>query len=197
MPPMMPSVFIAFLPVGDVRPPYLLTLRRAGALPLATPPAFFRESWAKNFIRLRACGSAAVRARTEQFAGRALNAPGQLSKRQLACARGAVCCGKEAGKIPAKLPARTCISVLHKRERQLAAPWRDLLSGSTRLVSQPPLSLAAPCFRNSAYTSQNSGTGSSCSAPTASRSGPPRSSRSGTPCPPLSKPWPRPSRSRF
>ena len=60
----------------------------------------------------------------------------------------------------------------------------------------PVLNLAAPCFQSSAYTSQNSGTGSSCSAPTASRSGPPRSSRSGTPCPPLSGPWPRPSRSR-
>ena len=41
-----------------------------------------------------------MRARTEQVAGRALRAPGQLSGRQLACAGGAVCCGKEAGPWP-------------------------------------------------------------------------------------------------
>ena len=66
-----------------------------------------------------------VRGRTGRVAGRALRAPGQLSGRTLACAGGAVCCGKEAGKVSAKPMARTCSSVPHKRERQLAAPWRE------------------------------------------------------------------------
>ena len=65
-----------------------------------------------------------MRARTEQVAGRALRAPEQCPGRKLACAGGAVCCGKETKKAPAKPPARTCVIVLHKRERQLAAPRR-------------------------------------------------------------------------
>ena len=40
-------------------------------------------------------------------------------------------CGK-AGKGTAKPPARTCTILSIKREHQLAAPWRELLSGSTR-----------------------------------------------------------------
>ena len=42
-------------------------------------------------------------------------APGQCPGRKLACAGGAVCCGKEAGKDTAKPPPETCVSVLHKR----------------------------------------------------------------------------------
>ena len=66
-----------------------------------------------------------VRGRTGRVAGRALRAPGQLSGRQLACAGGAVCCGKEAGKDTGKLVAWTRFYLSIKRERQLAAPWRE------------------------------------------------------------------------
>ena len=58
-------------------------------------------------------------------------ARGQLSRRHLACAGGAVCCGKEARKVPAKLAARTRASESIKRERQLAAPRRELASPAT------------------------------------------------------------------
>ena len=38
----------------------------------------------------------------------------------------------KGGKVSENLSARTCVSVLHRRERQLAAPGRELLCGSTR-----------------------------------------------------------------
>ena len=76
-------------------------------------------------------------------------ARGQCPGRKLACAGGAVCCGKETKKAPAKPPARTCVIVLHKRERQLAAPRREetaqalgrgraFTSRSGASVSSPP-----------------------------------------------------------
>ena len=34
--------------------------------------------------------------------------------------------------LPGVQPPRTCVSVLHRRERQLAAPWRDLTAEALR-----------------------------------------------------------------
>ena len=132
-------------------------------------------------------------------------ASGSMSTSEASCHR---------RELPGVQPPRTCASgsmstseaSCHRRELPVVQPPRTCAgllmstSGSelpkARIVPHGHvLNLAAPCFQSSACTSQNSGTGSSCSAPTASRSGPPRSSRSGTPCPPLSGPWPRPSRS--
>ena len=39
---------------------------------------------------------------------------------------------RKGGKVSVKPMARTCVIAPHKRERQLAAPWRELLCGSTR-----------------------------------------------------------------
>ena len=73
----------------------------------------------------------ANRQRRHSAAGRALRAPGQLSGRQLACAGGAVCCKKKAGKDTAKPPPRTRFFLSIKRERQLAAPRRELPRAGT------------------------------------------------------------------
>ena len=107
-------------------------------------------------------------------------ASGSMSTSEASCHR---------RELPVVQPPRTCAGLLMSTSGSELPKARIVPHGHV-------LNLAAPCFQSSAYTSQNSGTGSSCSAPTASRSGPPRSSRSGTPCPPLSGPWPRPSRSR-
>ena len=142
-------------------------------------------------------------------------ASGSMSTSEASCPRRDLSRAATRRELPGVQPPRTCSNLLmstseascHRRELpgvQLPRTCAGLLmstSGSelpkARIVPHGHvLNLAAPCFQSSAYTFQNSGTGSSCSAPTASRSGPPRSSRSGTPCPPLSKPWPRPSRSR-
>ena len=152
-------------------------------------------------------------------------ASGSMSTSEASCHGRELPCAATRRELPGVQPPRTCAgssmstseASCHRRELSRAATRRELpgvqpprtcasgsmsTSGSelpkARIVPHGHvLNLAAPCFQSSAYTSQNSGTGSSCSAPTASRSGPPRSSRSGTPCPPLSGPWPRPSRSRF
>ena len=111
-------------------------------------PAFLKENVAKNFIRLRACGTAAkvtanpppVRGRTGQVAGRALKAPGQCQGGKLACAGSVAGLAKpascvpqgrgvapqacrllacgKAGKGTAKPPARTCTILSIKRGPQ-------------------------------------------------------------------------------
>ena len=142
-------------------------------------------------------------------------ASGSMSTSEASCHRRDLSRAATHRELPGVQPPRTCAGLsmstseasCHRRELPGVQPPRTCASGSmstsgselpkARIVPHGHvLNLAAPCFQSSAYTSQNSGTGSSCSAPTASRSGPPRSSRSGTPCPPLSGPWPRPSRSR-
>ena len=72
-----------------------------------------------------------MRGRTGRVAGRALSAPGQCPGRKLACAGGAVCCGKEAKKVPAKPPARTCVD-LSKSTSEASCPWRELTAEALR-----------------------------------------------------------------
>ena len=195
MPPMMPSVFIAFLPVGDVRPPLFCVWEGGGwsRLPPRSvlngahrapgpphpckvlgfhpkPHKFFEKNLTKNFY---------------------VSPPGFCGgTRPCGTQEGGSSCAATRRELPGVQPPRTCASGSMSTSGSELPKARIVPHGHV-------LNLAAPCFQSSAYTFQNSGTGSSCSAPTASRSGPPRSSRSGTPCPPLSGPWPRPSRSRF
>ena len=117
-------------------------------------------------------------------------ASGSMSTSEASCHRRDLSRAATRRELPGVQPPRTCAGLLMSTSGSELPKARIVPHGHV-------LNLAAPCFQSSACTSQNSGTGSSCSAPTASRSGPPRSSRSGTPCPPLSGPWPRPSRSRF